>query len=219
MAIPMPARSLFPIWFTAVAAAGLAPAAGCTDDIDAWNVPAPDPFAELERLQREGPPRYASRVHSCPKMRYRTLGNLLASRGVDLAATGELTAGQLYRQAGQALGGPNYAARVRENLDLGLATTAKLFDIYVQAAPEIIQKLPARPECQLPGAAPGAAGAAKLFDADNHCVADGVTCLIGVPATPTHLEICNQTVRDAADVETGKRLAVAVLAAAAHTCE
>jgi hypothetical protein len=61
--------------------------AGCTGEVVDWTLPAPDPFAELERLQREGPPRYASRVHSCPKTRYRTLGNLLASRGVDLAAT------------------------------------------------------------------------------------------------------------------------------------
>ena len=187
--------------------------AGCTGEVDGWNMPAPDPFAELERLQREGPPRYASRVHSCPKTRYRTLGNLLASRGVDLTATGELTAGRLYAQGAQALGGPSYAARVRENIDLGLSTTAKLFDIYVQAAPEIIQKLPSRPECQIGGVG------ARLFDAANHCVADGVTCLIGVPATPAHLETCNQTVSDAADVEAGKRLAVAVLAAAAHTCE
>jgi hypothetical protein len=187
--------------------------AGCTGEVVDWNLPAPDPFAELERLQREGPPRYASRVHSCPKTRYRTLGNLMASRGVDLTATGELTAGQLYRQGAQALGGANYAARVRENIDLGLSTTAKLFDIYVQAAPEIIQNLPARPECQIGGVG------ARLFDAANHCVADGVTCLIGVPATPAHLETCNQTVSDAADVEAGKRLAVAVLAAAAHTCE
>ncbi|HEY6175508.1 MAG TPA: hypothetical protein VIX73_13715, partial [Kofleriaceae bacterium] len=136
--------------------------AGCTGEVVDWNLPAPDPFAELERLQREGPPRYASRVHSCPKTRYRTLGNLMASRGVDLTATGELTAGQLYRQGAQALGGANYAARVRENIDLGLSTTAKLFDIYVQAAPEIIQNLPARPECQIGGVG------ARLFDAANH---------------------------------------------------
>jgi hypothetical protein len=187
--------------------------AGCTDEVTDWTLPAPDPFAELERLAREGPPRYASRVHSCPKPRYRTLGNLLVSRGVDLTAAGELSAGALYRGGAQALGGPNYAARVRENIDLGLATTAKLFDIYVQAAPEIIANLPARPECQVGGVG------ARLFDAANRCVADGITCLIGVPATATHLEICNQTVGDAADVEAGKRLAVAVLAAAAHTCE
>lgn len=202
------------VWLRALAGVAIAAGgAGCTGEVVSEDLPSPDPFAELERAQREGPPRYASRVHGCPKPRYRTLGNLLASRGVDLTATGELTAGHLYSQGAQALGGPNYAARVRENIDLGLATTAKVFDIFVQAAPEIIQNLPRRPECQI-----GGIGAA-LFDAANRCVADGVSCLIGVPATATHLEICNQTVRGAADPEAGKRLAVAVLAAAAHTCE
>jgi hypothetical protein len=186
---------------------------GCTDDITPWQMPPSDPYADLERLQRDGPPRYASRVHSCAKMRYRTLGNVLASRGVDLAATGELTAGRLYSQGGQALGAPSYAARVRETIELGLATTAKLFDIYAQASPEIIRNLPGRPACQIGGVG------APLFDAQNRCLADGVSCLIGVPASAAHLEICNQTVADASDVETGKRLAVAVLAAAAHTCE
>ena len=102
---------------------------------------------------------------------------------------------------------------MRETIDPGLATTAKLFDIYVQAAPEIIRNLPGRPECQVGGVG------APVFDAQDRCLADGVSCLIGVPASAAHLEICNHTVADAADPETGKRLAVAVLAAAAHTCE
>src|SRR5690348_8715640 len=115
----------------------LASLTGCTGEItgDA-SPPSPDPFAELERLQREGPPRYASRVHSCAKLRYLTLGNLLASRGVDLAATGELTAGNLYARGGPALGAASYATRARETIELGLSTTAKMFDLYVQAAPE-----------------------------------------------------------------------------------
>jgi hypothetical protein len=197
-----------------LAIASLTGSSGCTGEITGDpSLPAPDPFAELERLQREGPPRYASRVHSCAKMRYRTLGNVLASRGVDLAATGDLAAGNLYAQGAPALGAANYAARVRENIDLGLATTSKMFDLYVQAAPEIIAKLTSRPECQVNGVG------AQLFDAANHCLADGVSCLLGVPATATHLEVCNETISRAADVESGKRLAVAVLAAAAHTCE
>jgi hypothetical protein len=207
-----PLMCLMPLVSLMTGALGLG-LAGCTDEVTPWEMPPADPFAELERLQREGPPRYASRVHGCPKVRYRTLGNVLASRGVDLAATGELTAGRLYGQGALALGAPSYAARVRENIDLGLATTAKLFDIYVQAAPEIIANLPRRPECQVGGVG------APLFDGANRCVARGISCLIGVPATATHLEVCNQTVRDAADVESGKCLAVAVLAAAAHTCE
>jgi hypothetical protein len=172
-----------------------------------------DPWAELERIQREGPPRYASRVHSCPKMRVLTTGNLLASRGVNVASTTDLSAGKIYRTSSAALGAPNYASRMRENLDFGVATASKLFDIYVQAAPEIIANLPNRPECQKNGAP------APLFDATNRCVAAGFSCLMGVPATTQHLAICNETVKRAADVESGKRMAVALLAAAAHTCE
>lgn len=186
-------------------------AAACTGTIDGdpFPGPAPNPYEELERLQHEGPPRYTSRVHGCTKMRYRTLGNVLASRGVALGAAGEVSAGTIYTSSQAALGAPNYAARTRENIELGLATTSKMFDIFVQAAPEIIAALPTRPEC----------AGAMLFDAANHCSADGVSCLLGVPATAAHLQICDQTVASAGDVESGKRLAVAVLAAAAHTCE
>ena len=172
-----------------------------------------DPWLELERAQREGPPRYASRVHGCPKMRVATIGNLLASRGVNLGSTVNLSAGQIYRASTAALGAANYAARIRENIDLGVATAAKLFDIYVQAAPEIIAYMPSRAECQRAGAP------AQLFDSSNRCVAAGFSCLMGMPATTQHLAICNETVKRAADVESGKRMAVALLAAAAHTCE
>ena len=51
------------------------------------------------------------------------------------------------------------------------------------------------------------------------CDVRGFTCLMGIPATTEHLVVCNETVRRAADLETGKQLAVALLAAAAHTCE
>lgn len=188
--------------------------AGCTTDItDPTIGQTDDPYTEIERIQREGPPRYSSRLHSCPKMRVRTIGNVLASRGVDLGATADLSAGHIYSTSTIALGGPNYDARVRENIDLGVATAAKLFDIYVQAAPEIIANLPSRSECKRNGVA------AQLFDSSNHCVESGFSCLIGTRATADHLAVCNETIKRAADVESGKRLAVAVLAAAAHTCE
>lgn len=168
-----------------------------------------DPWDDLERINREGPPRYTSRVHSCSKMRYRTIGNVLASRGVDLGASGELTAGQIWRDGAAALGGPSYAGRIRETLELGLATTSKLFDIYVQAAPEIIANMATRTAC------PGA----RLFDDAGRCDWQGISCLLGVPATQTHLALCNTTIARAPDVASGQQLAVATLAAAAHTCE
>jgi hypothetical protein len=172
-----------------------------------------DPWDALEREQREGPPRYTSRVHACPKPRYATIGNVLASRGVDLAATAETSAGAIYRASAAALGAPSYAGRVRETLELGVAISAKMFDLYLAAAPEILANLGATAAC------PGVA----LFSPDGRCNPDGVTCLIGVPATAEHLDVCDHMVASTTaaggDLATGQALAVAALAAAAHTCE
>ena len=207
-------------------------AAACTGELDGNLAPLPtgnasggaentfdhpdsniDPFELLARLRAEGPPSYASRVHSCAKVSYASLGRLLASRGVDLAATGALSAGRMYREGDQALAAPNYAARQRETRELGTATASKMFDIFVQAAPEIIAAMPNQPACQLGGQG------VSMFNAENQCNPDGITCLIGVPATASHLELCNLAVTRASDVEKGKRIAVASLLAAAHTCE
>ncbi len=176
-----------------------------TTQVDVWEL--------LDRLQREGPPKYTSRTHSCSKIRYATIGRILASRGVDLGAGGTVTAAGLYTSGAQALGAPNYGARVRENVEMTTAGASRLFDIFVAAAPEIIAGMPARTECQIGGVG------VELFGASNQCVADGISCLLGVPATASHIELCNLTVQRASDPELGKRMAVAVLAAAAHTCE
>jgi hypothetical protein len=172
-----------------------------------------DVWALLDRLQQEGPPRYTSRVHSCPKVTYETVGRILVSLGVDVQNAADLSAGQLYRDGASALGAPNYAARARESRDLSTAGASRLYDIFVAAAPEIIANMPNMPNCQVGGQP------AELFSASNQCLPDGISCLIGYPATASHLEICNLTVQRASDIETGKRMAVAVLAAAAHTCE
>jgi len=174
-------------------------------NVDVWEL--------LERARNEGPPRYASRVHKCPKMQYATIGRVLASRGVNLGSTAALSAGKLFADGDQALGAPNYGARQRETRELGTATASKMFDIFVQAAPEIIANLPNRDECKVAGVG------ARIFNDADQCTADGITCLIGVPATASHIEICNLTVQRASSVDKGKRLAVAALLAAANTCE
>jgi hypothetical protein len=173
--------------------------------VDVWEM--------LDRLTREGPPKYTARVHSCSKIRYETLGRILASRGVNVGATTDLSAGQLYASGDQALGAPNYGARSRENLELTTAGASRLFDIFVAAAPEIIANMPTREECMI-----GGVGTA-MFDDSGACNPDGISCLLGVPATASHIEVCNLTVQRAADTQSGQRMAVAVLAAAAHTCE
>lgn len=172
-----------------------------------------DPFELLERAKNEGPPRYASRVHKCPKMQYGTLGRILSSRGVNMGSTAALSAGKLFDDGDQALGAPNYGARQREGRELSTATASKMFDIFVQAAPEIIANLPGREECKVAGVG------ARMFNDADQCTADGITCLLGVPATASHIEVCNLTVSRASDTAHGKLIAVATLLAAANTCE
>lgn len=166
----------------------------------------------IDRLTREGPPSFTSRMHPCTRPRYQTLGNILRSVGIDTDSTMMPSAGQLYRDGDSALGAPSYANRIRENIGITTSGASRLFDILVVGAPEIISAVPALERCRIGGVA------VQLFNGPT-CVADGITCLIGVPAQPAHVELCNLTIARASSLQNGQRLAVAALMAAAYTCE
>ena len=171
------------------------------------------PWDIVERLEKEGPPKYTSHVHGCPKIRYRTLGNVLASLGVDLGNGTPLSAGDLYNTGANAMGAPNYANRVRENIGVSTSGASREFDIFAAAADEIIAAIPNLDRCKVGGVG------AQLFDGADQCRADGIQCMLGVPPQQGHLDICNVSVQNSTDHATGKRLAVATLLAAAYTCE
>lgn len=173
-----------------------------------------DAQAVLAQRKEEGPPEIRTRMHSCQKIQVATLRSMLESFGVNMDATGNPpTAGQLLKSGTQALGAANYDARVGESIVWTAAGAAKYFDILVQAAPEIIANLPNVQQCQVNGAGP------QVFDADNKCVEDALTCLMGRPATAQHVAICNSIVQSASNIETGKNIAIATLLSAAHSCE
>src|SRR5437588_8572530 len=120
-------------------------ASACTDDLSPPNTPPPgstsgdqsttfdhenntiSPWDLLDRLEKEGPPRYTSHVHSCPKVRYATLGTVLSNVGINPANGTMLSAGDLYANGYNALGGPNYAARVRENISITTSGASREF--------------------------------------------------------------------------------------------
>ena len=81
------------------------------------------------------------------------------------------------------MGAPNYGARVPESIELTTAGATKLFDIFVQAAPEIIAAFPTE--------AKKAGAAVQLFDADGKFTSDGIAFLQGAPATQAQLDLCN----------------------------
>ncbi len=170
------------------------------------------PWDLIDRLEKEGPPKYTSRVHACPKVRVATLANVLTSVGVNVANATALSAGDLYNSGANALGASNYANRIRENISITTSGASREFDIFAAAAPEIIANIGTVARCMT-----GGVGVA-LFDG-NTCRADGITCLISAPAQAAHLDLCNLSISQASDVTTGKNLAVAALMAAAYTCE
>ncbi len=175
------------------------------------NVRTADAREVLERMAEEGPPAYRARVHGCRKMRYGTVGRMLRDLGVDTAAMDG--AGRMYRGADQALGAPNYAARVAETTELTTASASRLFDLLVVAAPEIIENVESQERCQI-----GDRGV-QIFDADGDCTEEGLTCLLGQPATSEHIALCDLMVDRASSPETGRVVAVASVLAAAATCE
>jgi hypothetical protein len=168
----------------------------------------------IDRLTKEGPPSFSSQMHGCTKPRFTTLGNILTSVGINAANTTNLSAGQLYTSGATSMGAPNYAARVRENLAVTTSGASREFDIFAAGASEVITSVPTLMRCNVGGTA------AAVFDATSgECQASGITCIIGVPATPDHVALCNKTVSSASTPPIGQRLAVAAMLAAAYTCE
>lgn len=179
-----------------------------------------DPFEILKERAAEGPPEVRTRLHSCSKISYSALGEFLTSRGVNLALTAPvgqpLTAGQLYNAGGDAMGVARYAARESETYFHTTAGATKLFDIFIQAAPEIIAGVQSAPACQLNGTG------RPMFDTvDGSCVYESLSCIMGRPATEDDMVLCNVMIAQAApgDLDRKRQITVAAFLSAAHSCE
>ncbi|HSN97906.1 MAG TPA: hypothetical protein VLS89_06395 [Candidatus Nanopelagicales bacterium] len=173
----------------------------------------------MKQRVEEGPLPIRTRMHSCTKLPVETLRNLLVDFGVNIdanAANGQpRTAGQLYRTGLNSLGVADYNTRVATPLIASSSGSVKAQDIWVQAAGEIITQMQngAVPHCSLNGQP------VQMFDANNQCNRDAITCLLGRPATDDHVGLCNETITDASTPEKGRLIAVGSILAAAHTCE
>lgn len=160
--------------------------------------------------QTIGTPEEVARLHGAQKISYASLGKMLSDFGVSLAGskTTPQTAGQLYTAGKNALGAPVYGSRTPEMTVPSTSALAKEFDIFVAAAPDIIAKIGQSKRC------PGV-----VLVQNNQLTEDGVSCLIGKPATAAHLTLANQLIADSGDPTKGTQIAVATLLAAAHISE
>ena len=185
-----------------------------------------DPFEILKERNEEGPPQIRTRLHSCTKLPYSSIGNFLSSRGVNMASAAVKSAGQLYQSGGDALGIARFDAREGELYFHTTAGATKLFDIFVQASSEIIANIgdPAKaPACTVNGKND------PMFAPDGKsCTRDALSCITGRPASEDDEILCELMLSQAhahdgltydQDLAIKQKIAVAAFLSAAHTCE
>jgi hypothetical protein len=168
--------------------------------------------AEPGQVRLVGSPEITSRLHSCGKITIKSLGDILASRG--LTGGGTRPAGALSGQAifaqgatAAAFGGANYNGRVPEASFASTSAMAKMFDIFTMASYDAVNANWTAPAC------PGV----KVLGADGKFTQDGLTCLMGKTARPEHVAIANDAI--AKNPTDGAKIAIAALLSAAHTCQ
>ena len=156
-------------------------------------------------------PEVTSRLHGCGKMSIGSVGQLLQSRGLTgrgQRPNGVLSGMAIFQQGDTAstLGAANYNGRVPEAPFASTSAASKLFDIFTMASYDAVVETWSAPAC------PGV----KLLEAGK-LTKDGISCLIGKPATDEHVAIANEAVAN--NPTDGAKLAIAALLAAAHTCQ
>jgi hypothetical protein len=115
------------------------------------------------------------------------------------------------------LGVANYGGRVPEMIIPSTAALSKEFDIMVAASIEI--QAAAKAGTLSMTACPGT----QLLDTSGNFTKDGLSCLMGKPATPDHISIANDAITQATSQgltkDQGQQIAIASILEAAHTCE
>jgi hypothetical protein len=189
---------------------------------------AADPAANAQppepaQVRYVGSPEVTSRLHACGKMTVTSFGNLLASRGLTgggtrpanapsgIALFGNYNAQTQMATASAptaaALGAANYNGRVPEAPFASTSAMAKMFDIFTMASYDAIAANWTSAAC------PGV----KVVGTDGKLTKDGISCLIGRPASDEHLAIANDAI--AKNPTDGAKIAIAALLSAAHTCQ
>ena len=168
----------------------------------------PDPG----QIKIVGSPEITARLHACGKISVKSLGDILASRGLTGGGTrpaGALSGQAIFAQGGSpaALGGANYNGRVPEAPFASTSAMAKMFDIFTMASYDAVNANWTAPAC------PGV----KVLGTDGKFTKDGLTCLMGKTAHDEHLAIANDAI--AKNPTDGAKIAIAALLSAAHTCQ
>lgn len=171
-----------------------------------------DPKTATIQAAQLGTPDQVARMHGTQKIQYAMLGSFLADLGVTMTAEAKEsaipTAGDLYVNGSSALGAPLYGSRTAEMIVPSTAALAKEYDVFMAAAAEIMT-----------GAASSTRCPSVVLISNGELTQDGISCIIGKPATPDHVTLAQAIVAGASDATTGQQIAIATLLAAAHISE
>lgn len=163
---------------------------------------------EPSQMKLVGSPEVTSRLHACGKLSNTSIAEMLTSRAlVGGTPQGAQNAQQIFNASGPALGAANYPGRVPESPFASTSAMAKMFDIYTMGSYAAVGANWAAPAC------PGV----KVLGADGKFTQDGISCLIGKPATAEHVAIANDAI--AKNPTDGAKIAIAAMLSAAHTCQ
>lgn len=176
--------------------------------------------------------------YACGPLGYAAAGNLLVGLGVTLKIdpvevplptaattnnnnnnmnnnTANANAGAAqtaYTAAKSSWGVADYINRSPEATQVGTAQLAKMGDLFIQAAPEVLTGFATSSRC----------GGVTLLDGDGHFSREGLTCLGGQVATTDQLTLANQlldrAVGQGMTQEAARELVVAGYLSAQFTC-
>jgi hypothetical protein len=173
--------------------------------------PGADPNApEPAQVRLVGSPEVTARLHSCGKLTVTSLGKILSSRGLTGQGTrpaNTQSGQQIFNGSSSALGAANYNGRVPESPFSSTANMSKMFDIFTMASYDAVAANWTAPACPN----------VKILGADGKFTKDGLSCLMGKPATDAHVAIANDAI--AKNPTDGAKIAIAALLSAAHTCQ
>ncbi|MFO0736980.1 MAG: hypothetical protein U0270_13925 [Labilithrix sp.] len=167
--------------------------------------------ADPAQVRAVGSPEVTSRLHSCGKLSVASLGRFLESRGVKGTGArpdGTQSGKDLFAKpdTAAALGAANYGGRVPEAPFASTSAISKMYDIFAMASYDIVADDWNPPACP----------SVKMI-IDGKFSKDGISCLLGKPATDEYVAIANDAITK--NPTDGAKIAIAAMLAAAHTCQ
>jgi hypothetical protein len=163
---------------------------------------------EPQQIKMIGSPEVTSRLHACGKLTNASLGEFITSRALNGGnPQGTQGAQAIFNASAPQLGAANYPGRVPEAPFASTSAMAKMFDIYTMASYAAVGANWAPPACP----------DTKVIGADGKFTKDGISCLIGKPATDEYVAIANDAITK--NPTDGAKIAIAAMLAAAHTCQ